>query len=247
MSDGEKRLREYWQLQKDFYASEGVKLYNASLAQQFACYTFQVNFKELYDHIKLHFVLESEHKLGDFNNREPLHNFLIELTRRLHNFLASAKTLVDNTRSFVIHAYGKDSGLFKEYRDAFDRTIAKSAVCKFTADLRNFFTHVGAPFIYSVMGGSEARGRDRYTLKLDIERMSRSRPWSSGARQYIETNSNNIDLELYVIDYYEKMIAFQQFLELRVQYWSIEPWNRSLEIHEQVTSYWANNEGKRTA
>jgi hypothetical protein len=238
MTENERKFRRYQELQKEFYASEGVKLYNASLAQRSACYTFQINFSALHQHIKLHFELESEHKLGDFNNREPLHQFLIELTRRLHNFLASATTLMDNTRSFVIHAYGKRSELYREYREAFLRTIDKSPVCKFTADLRNFFTHVGAPFIDSVMGGSAAKGRDRYTLRLNTEKMRQSRPWSSGGRQYIGANSNDIDLEIYVLDYYQKIVAFQDFLQVRVQYWSREAWERSLAIHDEVISYW---------
>jgi hypothetical protein len=238
MTEREQKFQRYLELQKDFYASEGVKLYNASLAQRSSCYTFQTNFTELYQHIKSHFELQSEHKLGDFRNEEPLHAFLYELTRRLHNFLASAKTLMDNTRAFVIHAYGKDSELFKEYVDAIRRSVDKSPVCRFTADLRNFFTHVGAPFVDSVMGGSEAQGRDRYTLRLNVAKMRQSRPWSSAAREYIEASSNEIDLELYVVDYYEKIIVFQDFLQVRVQYWSDEPWKRSLAIHDQVIAYW---------
>jgi hypothetical protein len=238
MSERERKFRRYQELQDEFYASEGVKLYNASLAQRSTCYTFQINCNELYQHIKLHFELESEHKLGDFDNREPLNRFLIELTRRLHNFLAAAKTLMDNTRSFVVHAYGEDSKFYKEYREALLRTIDKSPVRKFTADLRNYFTHVGAPFIHSGMSGSEAKGRDRYTLRLNTEKMRRSREWSRGAREYIEANSNNIDLELYVLDYYQKIVAFQDFLQVRVQYWSREPWERSLAIHDEVMTYW---------
>jgi hypothetical protein len=245
MNENEQKLRRYWELQQEFYASEGVKLYNASLAQRSACYTFQVNFNELHEFIKLHFTLESEHKLGDFNHREPLHQFLIELTRRLHNFLASATSLMDNTHSFVIHAYGRRSDLYKEYRQALSQTIEKSIVCEFTADLRNFFTHVGAPFIDSVMGGSAAIGRERYTLRLNTEKMRRSRPWSNGAQQYIEANSNDIDLEAYVVDYYQKIVAFQEFLQIRVQYWGRSAWERSLAVHDAVMSYWDQENNSR--
>lgn len=238
ISENERKFRKYQELRRQFYASEGLKLYNASLAQRSACYAFQMNFKELLDHIKLHFELQSEHKLGDFRNDKPLHQFLIELSRRLHNFLCSATTLMDNTRSFVVRAYGRKSQLYKEYRDGFERTIAKRPICYFTDDLRNFFTHVGAPFVTSVMGGSQARGRDSYTLQLDTEKMSQSRPWQPEAREYIEASSNCIDLKLYAIDYYSKIIAFQDFLQTRVQYWSREPWERSLAIQDEVMSYW---------
>lgn len=88
------------------------------------------------------------------------------------------------------------------------------------------------------MGGSQARGRDRYTLSLNTEKMRRSRPWSVGGREYIEANSKQIDLELYALDYYNKIIIFQEFLQMRVQYWSREPWERSLAIHDEVLSYW---------
>jgi hypothetical protein len=223
MSEKGQKFQRYWQLQKDFYASKGVKLYNASLAQRSACYAFQMNFKELHDHIKLHFELQSEGKLGDWRNKKPLHRFLTELSRRLHNFLSSATTLTDNTRCFVVRSYGRKSELYTEYRDAFDRTIAKSPVCCFAADLRNFFTHVGSPFIDFVMGGSEPCGRDRYTLQLDTEKMGQSRPWLPEAREYIEANSKSINLELYVVEYYEKIVAFQEFLDARAHCWSREP------------------------
>lgn len=237
MNDIQKKIERYSDLQHQFYASEGVKLYNASLAQRAACYTFQINFNELYAFVKLHFDLESEGRLGDFNHREPLHKYLIELTRRFHNFLTSATTLMENTKSFVIHYYGRQSAIYKEYQ-AEVRSVEANPVCQFTADLRNFFTHVEAPFIDSVMGGCEATGRDQYTLRLNTEKVCQSRKWTDGAQQYIKARKNDVDLELYIVEYYQAIVAFQEWLQEKAQLWGKPEWDRSLAIYDEVMSYW---------
>ena len=85
-----------------FYNSEGVRLYNRTLSNQLSSYTFENNYIELHKLIGLHAQLDTQLKLGDSINREPRYLFLAEVTRLLHNFLASAKSLVPrNISTFV--------------------------------------------------------------------------------------------------------------------------------------------------
>jgi hypothetical protein len=153
----------------DFYSSKGVRLYNALRANQVTFHTFRENYNELDALIRLHFKLETDGKLGDFHNREQLHAFLFEVTRRLHNFVFSARTLGKHTENFVVRCYGRKSSIRKEYETEANKHFGASGIDEFTTDLRDFFAHRSPPFIRSVIGGSDATGRDRFTLQLNVE------------------------------------------------------------------------------
>jgi hypothetical protein len=163
-------LEQYWSLRDQFHASDGVKLYNHFLSTQLSYYTFEVNFRELHDFIKLHFRPKLKGGLGDWENKQPLHDYLTELTRRPHNCLPSAKSLVDHTRNFVKDSYPDHSVARKEFDAEISKRFTTNPVCKFTQDLRVFFTHIRMPFISSVTGGSKATGRDIYTLQTEHQK-----------------------------------------------------------------------------
>lgn len=244
MNENHRKLERYWTLQKEFYASEGVKIYNAFSSSRITFYTFQTNFEELDTLIRLHFKLRSERKLGDFNDRQPLNDFLFELTRRLHNFAFSAKSLVDHTRHFITQSYPK-AEIQAEYNSQVAKFFIDGGIADFTSGLRNFFGHVTAPFILSVLGGSESVGRARFTLQLNVEQMQRTpgfRGWSQRAEKYIRAHEayvelGHVDLGIYAVDYYESVIRFYSWLDERNQEWSKDEWEKSLAIHDEVIAY----------
>jgi hypothetical protein len=230
-------LEHYHELRDRFYASEGVKLYNRILSLQLSFYSFDANFRELHRFINLHFLLQQERRLGDWNNRRPLHDYLMELTRLLHNFLASAKSLVDHTRNFVKQSYGEGSTPAKVYEAEVDKRFTANPLSRFTQDLRNVFTHVNMPFISSVLGGSQATGRDLYTLKLNIKKIEHFDDWHQESRQYIAAAGSEIDLELYAIAYYRLIYDFYDWLGAANETWAKEKWENTIAIHDKVAEY----------
>ena len=231
---------EYRRLRERFFASKGVQQYNAFLSNRLAHYTFETNYHDIKDLIQSHFTRRVNGQLGDWNNKEPLHTFLMEVTRLLHNYLAAAKSLVDNTRYFVKNTFGESSTPHREYESEVKRRFGNSPVSKFTLDLRRNMTHVCMPFISSVMGGSKATGRDLFTIKLNIQKIVPSWSWCAGARHYIDAQNGEIDLELYVIEYRGLVIQFSEWLSSQVPVWGNDEWNETMALQDKLIRYEEN-------
>ncbi len=161
-------LRHHHDLLKELENSEGLRLHRLFLSNQTSIYVFDANLHEVFSFIRLHYKLRSEDKLGDFFNRKPLHDFLLELTRRLHNFTSAAASLVKHTQTFVCRAYGRRSPMFDQYQRKRARCF-DSGIEEFTTMLRNIFAHKSAPDVYSVSGGEGASLAEQHAVELKRE------------------------------------------------------------------------------
>jgi hypothetical protein len=254
-------MNQYRALRDELHASRGVKLYNDMLSRQITFYTFEQNHAELDAFIRLHHQLKVKRQLGDFENRKPLHDFLYELTRRLQNFVFAAKALVDHTRNYVQESHGGHPNIYPTYQAQVVKHFGKSGIGAFTKCLRDYFAHCATPFISS-LDDTEARTRPRFSLQLDTGDMSRSaefRGWSPSAQRYIaehrdsaEHDGTQVDLGLYVNDYYEAVIRFYSWLDERNQEWCRSDWEHSASLHREIESYWGkrppvkNGDGQKT-
>jgi hypothetical protein len=225
------RQAEYDELQRQFWDSKGMKMYQAAQARQIAGYSFEVNFRELITLVSAHFHLASEGKLGDWNKREPLHQYLLEVTRRLQNFLTSASSLIDQTACFVKQSYGRSSNASMEYKQGVAEKLERKPVVAFTAKLRNLFLHETTPFLDSVRGGSEATGCDRFKLQLNLRKINAS-SWPTTARRYAVARGPKINLQSYLLEYYEQVRQFYGWFDERNQEWSKPEWDKSLVLHD---------------
>ncbi len=227
----------YWKLRDAFYNSEGVQLYNRILSNQLSSYTFEKNYIELHKLIELHAQLNIQGKLGDFLNREPRHRFLAEVTRLLHNFLASAKSLIDHTRNFIRVSYSTRKEVVEEYQKEVDLRLHSSPVCKFTQDLRTFFTHINMPFIASVDHGPDASGKYLFTIELNTDKMKYNERWSSKAKEYIQKRGPSINLGVYVEEYYQIIHQFYLWLSDKNEIWAKEAWEKALLIKSKANKH----------
>lgn len=235
-----KELRRYNLLRKDLDNSDGLRIHRLFLSNQTSVYVFEANFRELFSFIRLHYKLQSEDKLGDFLNREPLHNFLLELTRRLHNFTYAAASLVQHTRTFVCKAYGRNSPMFQEYLRQRE-SYFDSGIEEFTTILRDFFAHKTVPAVYSVCGGEDATLAEQHTVELKREAIfdyltneCRNDALKRGARRYLEPHRKGLNLLIYVSEYYELTIRFYSWLDDRNHEWIGPVWKNALALQEQV-------------
>lgn len=98
--------QKYRALREALETADAFRIRRTIFAGQTSSYVFQRNFHELMSFVDLHYKLQSEGKLGDALNREPLHEFFHELTRRLHNFVFAAACFVQHTDNFVREIHG---------------------------------------------------------------------------------------------------------------------------------------------
>lgn len=179
-----------------------------------------------------------ENKLGDFYNRAPLESLLIELTRLLHNFVFSAKSLVEHTRNFIKRWYAHDSAINAEYTAEIARQFGASGIGAFSADLRNFFGHATSPFLSSRMAGSDpAPNESRFSVGLDTGDMDQQREWSAGARKYISTHHDDVNLGIYAEEYYESAMRFYKYLGDQNEKWCKSDWDRTMALQDQLQAF----------
>jgi hypothetical protein len=225
-------------LRKEFEESRGFRIHRDVTAIQLTFYAFQTNFEELDCLIRTHYKLSTEDKLGDFFDRAPLESLLIELTRRLHNFVFAAKSLVEHTRNFIKRWYEGDSAINEAYSAETARQFGSSGIGAFTADLRNFFGHATSPFLVSRMAGSDtAPNEPRYSLGLDTDDMHQQREWSAGARKYISAHNDDVNLGIYVEEYYELVMRFYHWLGEQNEKWCKTDWDHTMSLQDQIQAY----------
>jgi hypothetical protein len=242
-----KSHQEYRALRGKYFASKGVQQYNAFLANNVAYYVFDENYRELKKCIEEHFQLSMHGQLWRVDKREELHEHITEATRRLHNFLSAAKTLVDNTRYFVKNTFGTQSRALIEYQIMVKEVFHNVPICCFTQELRNNLTHVCVPFVSSVMGGSKATGRDLFTLQLRSKKFSKSWRWSTPAQQYIDSVNGDIDLELFAKEYWDIVRNFYRIFSHQIKSWAGVDWEEMLAMHHKLVAYETERELRRSA
>lgn len=247
MSEEIKSYDEYSDMRKRFYASKGVKKYNAFLANRIAFYVFDENYRDLKKCVDEHYRLSMHGPLWSIDRREELHEHITETTRQLHNFLSAAKTLIDNTRYFVKNTFGVESNAYQEYQQMVNQFFSGSSICGFTTDLRNNLTHVCAPFLSSVMGGSKATGRDLFTMKLMIKKCSESWTWNALAKKYAESKNGEIDLELFAKEYWEVVRSFYGLLTSRVESWGGDDWAAMSTMWDKLAAFERREDQGKTA
>ena len=93
---------------------EGIKCINRMKYHNDCISILKGNYAELSKKL-LHFEnLKNALELMDQENRETTEEYQNEISRLLHNFLASAKTLIDHTRIFINKFYS-GTRIFKIY------------------------------------------------------------------------------------------------------------------------------------
>ncbi len=114
-------------------------------------------------------------------------DFISEMLRLLHNYIASSASLIDHSRRFI-EKY-PDSDFSKNYQ--IRRTaIASSPEHCFLKDLRNYIVHFDIPPI----GYQVSFNGDSFEPRLTSKRLLRRRKWSSTSKSYIETSGEYVNI-----------------------------------------------------
>lgn len=135
-------------------------------------------------------------ELMSVTNRHLLHAHLTELAYSLHNFAASAKSLVEHTRRTVRFVF--PSG-YPEYESRVVERFKDSGELMFVQDLRNFILHRDLPNtrIEARLTPTTAE----FSLPLETSDLLEWDRWSPKARGFIEAAGSSIDLGAVVHNY----------------------------------------------
>jgi hypothetical protein len=153
------------------------------------------------------------------DNREAGQQAHREINRFVHNFVASAMTLVEHTRNFMRKQYA-GTDLKKEYDYQVKVTFASDPVIQFVQDLRDYMLHRALPqsemFIKFDSGSKEPGGEPRLEtgVRYEASALLEWDRWSGSARVYISSAGEHIDIHIFAERYLEKVLAFYQWLDV---------------------------------
>jgi hypothetical protein len=199
-----------YELDLKMHNSKGMAFLNRMRAHSFSHNIFSMNLHEMKEGLKLIENPEIGIKLMAQDNREAGDQAFREVNRLFHNFLASAKTLLEHTRIFM-DKYYSDSPVHQAYSQKVKDNLANDELCRFVQDLRNYMLHQGLP--HSEMSLSAERdGPIETTIHLDIKKLKSWSRWSSKSKQYLSTSGRKIKLSKITIDYGDKINSLNEWL-----------------------------------
>ncbi|WP_292427276.1 hypothetical protein [Mesorhizobium sp.] len=155
-------------------------------------------------------------------NREAGQQAHRELSRHIHNFVASARTLVDHTRVFIKEYYSQSSVL-TQYKDQVSLIFSNDPNSKFVHDLRNYMLHKGLPgsqmflsFHRDPDNQSDA-GKIEAGIRLDATSLLEWSGWTAPARLYLETVGKHLDVHQFVESYLVRVNRFHSWLDMTLR------------------------------
>jgi len=189
-------------------------------------------------------------EIGNEENREQTDFVLLDLTRRLHNFVASVETLEDHiSRHLGTHYKGQQ--LQSSYNVKRDELLENEPVCHLVIALRNVTLHYGLPEVrvkfavsfvdQPLIGSAEHGGRQgpppTMTFVLDclqvnalIRVTTRNRQYRE-ALEFLENNMPELSLVRLVEQYTANSIPLLNWLQKESK------WAEDDEVREFVRRY----------
>jgi hypothetical protein len=161
-------------------------------------------------------TLDTDRRFLGRANRPGQDALHFEFIRRLHNYLASVKTLVDHTRAFRSrHVHDE---VFDQECEAQLLRLRDNPVVKFLQEFRNPVLHSGLPRVALTTTFPESKGIRRQ-LTLSVAELLAMHDWSEEARRYIDEAQEGYNKDQKYVDvaaaaqkYQEAVTAFYTWL-----------------------------------
>ncbi|MEB0149251.1 hypothetical protein [Pseudomonas sp. CCC2.2] len=203
---------------QEIHESAGMRFLNQVKMRSFSLNIFQMNALELMEEtqkirdpdVGLFLMSHDNQEAGDQAHRE--------LSRHIHNFVASSKTLVDHTRVFITENYA-NTEIQEKTNKEIEGTFLNSPVSKFVHDLRNYMLHKGLPNSHMFLSGNNdpdnKRGMTFTTgIRFDTKSLLEYTRWTAPAKRYIEEAGEHIDIHQFTEQYLAIINKFHTWLDL---------------------------------
>ena len=179
---------------------------------------FKRNYKELEKLITAVQSPESFYRLWVQGKEREMQTVLQELTRLLHNFTASAKTLIDHTRALIFSWY-HDHEFLTEYQDEINRRFKGNELAVFIEDLRNYSLHYRLPLANAVFEYHQAsHGQEPIMSQTIFFKKDALLQWSSWkkGRDFLSKCDDKIPILAIVQQYQEMVSDFHRWMHGRL-------------------------------
>ncbi|MDP2416662.1 MAG: hypothetical protein U1D25_18370 [Hydrogenophaga sp.] len=138
---------------------------------------------------------------------------MLSAERKFHNFLSSAKSLVDHSRVLMKnYSEAEPFTAFEERRNK----IGRSPIVKLCHDLRNYFLHQKNPtdnyFTHQTWYEEENIIISRGYVRISKESLSKYSNWSKESEQIIALLENPLDIWELAKEYYDEISEFNSWV-----------------------------------
>ena len=176
-------------------------------------YIFKKNYAELNKLLEISDDAKLVLEVWDHEHRDSLDHALLELTRRLQNFLFSAVWLRDATKDLIAEWYS--SSAFLAIYQAKERSFFPgNYLFDFITDFRHYVTHKGwRPSIYSQFSLERNPTMLKHMFLVKKQELFASKfRWGLNARVFLKDSIDSIDLRMIVKEYYAQVSEFHGWL-----------------------------------
>lgn len=184
-----------------------MEIYRNFQALQSSFRMFNNNFHELIQ--ELEHLKDPRQALTMYSNsqRENLENLLDQALRLLHNFLASAFSLIEHTRKIVTRLYSGQA-FRDEYQKKLEQDVINNPVHSFVKQLRNYTQHYTLPILALQITLLEDFD---FRIKMDVESLKQWDNWGS-SRSYLDALKDSCCIETVVNEYFVLIQNFYVWL-----------------------------------
>ncbi len=155
-----------------------------------------------------------------------------EVVFYLHNYVASAVSLVDHSRNLYEGRLNKSIQPFPDYEERVKREFKRDPLARFVICLRQYCQHYKAPGISVLMTYSG----ERLVRKVQLPRDSllTFTGWNSEAKAYLSTIEDGVDIQQVATIYHDKVMAFHQWVQEQHEKIYAEDFQRFREKEREV-------------
>ncbi|MEG5061911.1 hypothetical protein QUB60_29530 [Microcoleus sp. A2-C5] len=193
-------------------ASSEMEIHRNLQALSASYRVFKGNYDELVHHLDhLNDPTESLF-MYSYEQRDNLERLIDEASRLFHNFLASAKSLVDHTRVIVNRLYSNQE-FKKEYDKKLAGDLANNPIQKFVQRLRNYTQHYTLPIpaLQIEFGEDDIE----MSVRLDVKILKQWHDWGLIPLSYLEESGDSLCLISLSNEYFALVEQFYQWLTER--------------------------------
>jgi hypothetical protein len=177
---------------------------------------FNGNYQELLHHLQIHNNPRVSLELMGMDKKHLLHAYQREITRFLHNYIASALSLTDHARNHYRELYSGND-LFPEYQVEIKRRFADNPLAVFIKDLRQYFQHYKMPGVSSRLVYKKDAPDFEMTLLLPKKEMMKFSGWNSLSKKYLEEQLDDINLLALINEYHQLIENFYSwFIDMQM-------------------------------
>lgn len=179
-------------------------------------YVFEANYKEIEKLLSYAQSMDSFTHIWIQDKLPEMLRIIAELGRLFHNFVASAKTLIDHTRALINDWY-KNTKFLQIYQTEVKNRFNKNDLSGFIQDLRNYTLHYRLPLSMARMQYKRKTENDEieFTQKFVLQknRLMQWKRWEDRARSYLKSAPDEIEIDSLTSIYYEEVRSFNEWLK----------------------------------